>query len=128
MYQEIILDYYRNPRHFGELDAPDVLHREVNPLCGDVIEVQMKVKHGAVDQACFQGKGCAISQAAASMLMEHVQGKPVREVHTFSKEQMLDLLGIPVSYARLKCALLGFKVMKMCTCKHLGRELGEGFA
>src|SRR3989338_3772433 len=89
MYQEIILDHYRNPRNFGSLFEPHICHREANPLCGDVVEVQIKLEDGAVSCACFNGKGCAISQAAASMLIEHVQGKKVSELHKLSKEEML---------------------------------------
>jgi len=118
MYQEIILDHYRNPRNFGSLVEPHICHRETNPLCGDVVEVQINLADGAISQACFQGKGCAISQAATSMLMEHVQGKKISDLHKLSKEEMLDLLGIPVSYARLKCALLGLKVLKTGLIMH----------
>ncbi len=125
MYQEIILDYYRNPRNHGLLENPDVHSRDVNPLCGDVIEVSLRVKDGIVTEALFAGKGCAISQAATSMLMESIIGKKLEHVLEVQKQEVLDLLGIPVSFVRLKCALLGLKVLKIGVCEELGKTFAE---
>lgn len=112
-YQETILDYARNPRNFGRLDAPDISHEESNPLCGDLIRIEMKLgPDQRVAEARFSGRGCAISQAAASMLTEEIEGKTLDEVKQIKKDDVLALLGIPISMARLKCALLGLKVLK----------------
>jgi nitrogen fixation NifU-like protein len=120
MYQEVILDYYRNPRNFGIVADPDIHVRDTNPLCGDEIEVSAKIVDGKISEVRFKGKGCAISQAAASMLTELVHGKTLQEIKAVSKEQMLELLSIPVSPVRLKCALLGLKVFKLGLYKYLG--------
>lgn len=122
MYDEIILDYYRHPRNFGQLEMPDAKARDVNISCGDEIEIQMNVKDGKITAIRFNGKGCAISQAATSMLLEHLQGMSMPEAAQITKEKVLDLLGIPVSPMRLKCALLGFKVFKVCIYSYLGSE------
>jgi nitrogen fixation protein NifU and related proteins len=112
-YQETILDHARHPRNHGRLDAPDISHEESNPLCGDVIRVEVKLgPDGRVAEARFSGRGCAISQAAASMLTEEIEGKTLDEVKRIGKDDVLALLGIPISMARLKCALLGLKVLK----------------
>jgi nitrogen fixation NifU-like protein len=113
MYQEAILDHARHPRHFGRLEAPDISHEESNPLCGDVVGIELDVgADGRVEQARFWGRGCAISQASTSMLMESIQGKTLDEIKAIGKDDILEMLGIPISMARLKCALLGLKVLK----------------
>ncbi|MDP3742582.1 MAG: SUF system NifU family Fe-S cluster assembly protein [Candidatus Micrarchaeota archaeon] len=120
MYSEIILDYYRHPRNFGTISKPDASSHEVNPLCGDEVTVQLKIKGGKVEKIKFNGKGCAISQASTSMLCEHIEGKKLEEVVKMSKEEALELLGINLSPMRLKCALLGFKAAKLAAFKYLG--------
>jgi len=112
-YRENILDHYRNPRNKGRLEDPTYMHEEHNPLCGDVIRIDLHVNDDdVVDQVRFEGTGCAISQASASMLMEMVEGKPLDEVKRLSKEDILEALGIEIGPVRLKCALLSLKVLK----------------
>jgi nitrogen fixation protein NifU and related proteins len=112
LYREIILDHYRNPRNKGVLDPADFTYEDTNPLCGDEIRIDVRVKDGVVSEIGFSGRGCAISQASASILMEMVEGQPLEEVKALTKDDLLDELGIPVSPARLKCALLSLKVLK----------------
>jgi nitrogen fixation NifU-like protein len=112
-YRENILDHYRNPRNKGRLENPTYMHEEHNPLCGDVIRIDLHVNDDdVVDRVRFEGKGCAISQASASMLMEMVEGKTLDEVKRLSKEDILEALGIEIGPVRLKCALLSLKVLK----------------
>ena len=122
MYSEIILDYYRNPRNYGEVENPDATGRDVNPSCGDVIEIQLRITDGKVAEAKFNGKGCAISQAAVSMLCESIEGKSLEEIIAMSREDMLSILGVEISGMRSKCALLGFKVAKMAVLNKLGTD------
>lgn len=112
LYMENILDHYENPRNKGTLDHPDISHEEDNPVCGDHIRIDLKVDDGVVTDIRFDGKGCSISQAAASMLTEEVKGKTLGEVRLFDKQTVLDLLGIPIGPVRMKCALLSLKVLK----------------
>lgn len=125
IYKDIILDYYRNPRNFGDLPEPDVRAKDSNPLCGDIIEMQLKFKDGRVEDIRFKGKGCAISQASASMLTEHVKGKTLDEIKALSKADVLELLGIDPGPTRIKCALLGLKVLKLGVYAHLGQAITE---
>ncbi len=112
-YRENILDHYRNPRNKGRLENPTHTHEELNPLCGDVIRIDLHVNdEGVIDQVRFDGKGCAISQASASMLTEMIQGKTLDEAKQLSKEDILEALGIEIGPVRLKCALLSLKVLK----------------
>jgi nitrogen fixation NifU-like protein len=111
IYREIILDHYQNPRNRGILDPNDFTYEDNNPLCGDEIRIDVRVKDGAVNDVAFSGQGCAISQASASILMELVEGKSLDEVKMIGKEELLEL-GIELSPARLKCALLSLKVLK----------------
>ncbi len=111
-YREYILDYYRNPRNRGVIEAPDYTYEDSNPLCGDEIRMDLRVRDGVVEEVKFSGRGCAISQASASMLTEMVEGRPLEEVKQISKEDMLETLGITLTPVRVKCALLGLKVLK----------------
>lgn len=111
-YRENLLDHYRNPRFHGQLEAPTVSREDLNPLCGDMIRIDLKLEEGVVADARFSGHGCAVSQAAASMLLEEVVGKSVDEVAALSRDDMLALLGVPLSPARLKCALLSLGVLR----------------
>ncbi len=112
-YRENILDHYRNPRNKGSLESPTHSHEEDNPLCGDVIRIDLHVNgEDVIDQVRFDGHGCAISQASASMLTEMVQGKTLEEAKKLSKEDILEALGIEIGPVRLKCALLSLKVLK----------------
>ena len=112
MYREAILDHYKHPRQKGHLENPDIHYHDHNPFCGDEITVELKVKDGVVVDAAFDGHGCAISQATASMLMEEITGKTLDEIKTWDKEYILDLLGIELGPVRLKCALLPLKALK----------------
>jgi nitrogen fixation NifU-like protein len=125
IYKDIILDYYRNPRNFGDLPNPDVRAKDSNPLCGDIIEMQLKISDGKVQDVRFKGKGCAISQASASMLTEVVKGKTLDEIKVMSKTDVLNLLGIDPGPTRIKCALLGLKVMKLGVYGYLGQAISE---
>ena len=112
-YRENILDHYRNPRNKGRLENPTHTHEEHNPLCGDIIRIDLHVNgDNVIDQVRFDGKGCAISQASASMLTEMIQGKTLDEAKQLSKEDILEALGIEIGPVRLKCALLSLKVLK----------------
>jgi nitrogen fixation NifU-like protein len=112
-YRENILDHYRNPRNKGRLENPTHTHEEDNPLCGDVIRIDLHINDGdVIDQVRFDGHGCAISQASASMLTEMIQDKTLEEANELSKEDILEALGIEIGPVRLKCALLSLKVLK----------------
>ena len=127
IYKEIILDYYRHPRNSGKLENYDISARDSNPLCGDEIEMQIKVSDGGkIGEIKFQGRGCAISQASASMLTEFAKGKPLESVKELSKEDVLKMLGNPdLGPARIKCALLGMKVIKTGVYQYLGAKLED---
>lgn len=112
LYREHILDHYQNPRNHGEIEVPDISQEEYNPLCGDRLVLQLKIEDDHVGDVKFHGEGCAISQASASMLTELVEGKSVDELKDLSKEDILDMLGIPIGPVRLKCALLSLKALK----------------
>ena len=113
LYRENILDHYQNPRNYGTLDHPDISYQDDNPLCGDVIRIDIKLDdQKRVSQVAFSGEGCAISQASASMLTEEIMGKTLDEVKQMSKDDVLEMLGIQVGPVRIKCALLSLKVLK----------------
>ena len=112
-YREYILDHYKNPRNFGRLENPDISHEEDNPLCGDVIGMDFKVKDGVIEDVRFHGRGCAISQASASLLTERLKGISLDDAKKIGKEDVLGELGIQISPARIKCALLSLKVLKV---------------
>ena len=112
LYREAILDHYRNPRNKGTLDPADYSYEDVNPLCGDEIRIDVRSDGERVTEIRFSGRGCAISQAAASILTEMVEGRPLDEVKALGREDLLDELGVPISPARMKCAMLGLKVLK----------------
>ncbi|MDQ2991720.1 MAG: SUF system NifU family Fe-S cluster assembly protein [Candidatus Eremiobacteraeota bacterium] len=112
-YRDYILDHYRNPRNFGTLEKPDATAEDVNPLCGDQIRMDVAVaEDGTVSDVKFSGKGCAISQASASMLTESVKGMKLEDVARLSKETVLENVGIGISPTRMKCAMLGLRVLK----------------
>lgn len=113
LYREIIIERYKTPQFRGRLDPHDIQFEDNNPLCGDHIEITLRVgEDGRVTDAAFDGKGCAISQASADLLMEAVIGKTLDEIKQLNKEFLLDLLGIELGPVRLKCALLSLKVLK----------------
>lgn len=119
IYREIILDHYRNPRNKGKIDNPDVVIHDSNPLCGDQIDMYLKVVEGQIKDIKFDGKGCAISQASASMLTEMVMDKPLTTAKDISKDEVLENIGLTnLGPARIKCALLSLKVLKMGMVKY----------
>ncbi len=119
LYRDYILEHYRRPHNFGVLEAPSATYEGANPLCGDRITMQLTVNDGVVEQVGFTGRGCAISQASASLLTDEVKGKPVADVAAFQAADLLELLGIEISPARLKCAMLSFESLQ-----HLLDEIG----
>ena len=117
IYTETILDHYQHPHHAGALSNPTIKVSEDNPLCGDKISLGLIIKNGAVADVGFIGTGCAISQAAMSLLADEIQGKKISSLKKIKPAKMYDLLHIPISPGRVKCALLGFatfqKALKM---------------
>ena len=112
-YKEYILDHYRNPRNFGQIEAPDATAEDLNPLCGDTIRMDLALDadHRIADVK-FSGRGCAISQASASMLTETVKGMKLEDVAKLPQDAVLENVGIGISPTRMKCAMLGLKVLK----------------
>ena len=126
LYRELILDHYKNPRNHGLLEPADARAEGQNPLCGD--EVTVSVRIGAddrIEEVGFEGRGCAISQAATSMLTDLVKGRTAEEIATMPKDELLDELGIPLTPVRLKCAILGLGVLKLALHKAKGTPLPE---
>ena len=112
--RQVILDHYKNPRCRGELDPADISYEDDNPLCGDNIRIDLRVDdNDRIVECAFSGQGCAISQASASMLMEDIQGKTLEEIKKYSRDDILDMLGIELGPVRLKCAMLSLKVLKV---------------
>jgi nitrogen fixation NifU-like protein len=106
LYRDYILEHYRRPHNFGILEAPTSSYEGSNPLCGDRITMMLEIADGVVRDVAFTGRGCAISQASASLLTDEIKGKTVEEVEKMTPEDLLDLIGVEISPARLKCALL----------------------
>ena len=112
-YREFILDHYKNPRNFGRIEDADISHEEYNPLCGDMVGMDFRIEDGVIEDVRFHGRGCAISQASASLMTERLKGMSVEEARGISRDDVLEELGIDISPARLKCALLTLKVLKV---------------
>lgn len=110
-YEEVILDHWKNPRNKGRLPQPDLVGVEVNPLCGDAVRLELKVSDGKVEEVRFDGQGCAISQAAASLLTELIQGRTLEELRAMKEEELLSALG-GVIQTRLNCALLPLRALR----------------
>lgn len=126
IYREIILDYYRNPRNFGYIENSDITSRDSNPLCGDELEIFINIKDNKVTDIKFTGKGCAISQASASILTEMIMGKDLEYLKKLSKEDILESLGlVDLGPARIKCALLSLKVLKFGIYSYLLEKLHD---
>lgn len=130
MYREVILDHYRNPRGHGAMDDPDAEAEGMNPLCGDEVTIFVSLAEDGetIDDVKFSGRGCAISQAATSMLTEMVRGRSATDVATLPKEELLEEIGIPLTPIRLKCALLGLGVLKVALHRAKGTPLPEEWA
>jgi nitrogen fixation protein NifU and related proteins len=130
LYREVILDHYKNPRGHGVIEDADAQAEGLNPLCGD--EVAIYVAFGedgeTIDEVKFSGRGCAISQAATSMLMEMVEGRTATEIGGLSKDELLEEIGIPLTPIRLKCALLGLGVLKVALHRAKGTPLPDEWA
>jgi nitrogen fixation NifU-like protein len=128
LYRENILDHYRNPRNGGHIDHPSATAEGVNPLCGDELAIELKVEDGVVTDVRYNGRGCAISQAAASMLSDQIKGRPVGELTGVGKDDVLEELGIPLTPIRLKCAMLSVGVLKVALNGLTGQPLPEEWA
>ena len=125
LYREVILDHYKNPRSHGLLDAPDAQAEGQNPLCGDEVTVSLRFDGDTIAGVGFEGRGCAISQAATSMLTELVQGRKAADVAALPKEELLEEIGIPLTPIRLKCAILGLGVLKVALHRAKGTPLPD---
>jgi nitrogen fixation protein NifU and related proteins len=126
LYREVILDHYKAPRNHGLLDPADAVAEGQNPLCGDEIKVTVRFGAGDVlEEVGFEGQGCAISQAATSMLSELVTGRTAQDIAAMPKEELLEEIGIPLTPVRLKCALLGLGVLKVALHRAKGTPLPE---
>ena len=126
LYRELILDHYKNPRNHGLLEPSDARAEGQNPLCGDEVSVSVRLREGdVIEEVGFEGRGCAISQAATSMLTDLVRGRTAEDVSAMRKEELLDELGIPLTPVRLKCAILGLGVLKLALHKAKGTPLPE---
>ena len=130
LYREVILDHYKNPRGHGVIEDADANAEGMNPLCGDEVSIYVAFAEDGetIDEVKFAGRGCAISQAATSMLMEMVEGKTASEVADLEKDELLDEIGIPLTPVRLKCAMLGLTTLKVALHKAKGTRLPEGLA
>jgi nitrogen fixation protein NifU and related proteins len=128
LYREVILDHYKNPHGHGVIDDADAVAEGQNPLCGDEVSIAVAFEGDTIADVKFQGRGCAISQAATSMLMDMVKGRTAQEVATMSRDELLDEVGIPLTPVRLKCALLGLGVLKVALHKGKGTPLPDEWA
>jgi len=128
LYREVILDHYKNPRGHGVIDGADAEAEGQNPLCGDEVSIAVSFEGDTIADVKFQGRGCAISQAATSMLMDIVKGRTAHEVASMSRDELLEEVGIPLTPVRLKCALLGLGVLKLALHKGRGTPLPDEWA
>ncbi len=123
LYQENILDHYENPSNQGSIENPDLEFRDLNPLCGDEVCIQARLDgQDNLSQICFEGKGCVISLASASMLMEEVEGKSLSEIKQMGRQDILDLLGIPLTTMRIKCAMLPLRTLEKAIHLYEGQK------
>ena len=112
IYKETILDHYRHPRNYGDLQNANAHARDSNVLCGDVVEMQLRINANTIEDVRFRGEGCAISMATASMLTEFSKGKSISQIRSLGNKELIKLLGTDPGPARIECALLGLEVMK----------------
>lgn len=127
MYRELILEHNKHPHNAGTLERPDISHEEHNPLCGDRVRIDLQVEGGIITDVRFHGRGCAISQASASLLTDELRGKSLEEARAISKDEALDLIGIPLDKnpVRIKCALLPLKTLKAGVYEYLGAQMDD---
>jgi nitrogen fixation NifU-like protein len=125
LYRDEILEHYRRPHNFGTLPTPDAMHEGYNPLCGDRITLMLGLEGEEVKEVAFTGRGCAISQASASMLTDEIKGKPLSDVARLTNQDVLDELGIDISPARLKCALLSIETLRRALDGHVAWQPAE---
>ena len=126
IYHEMIIDYSRNPINYGKIEDHDVTFHDSNPLCGDSIDIDMKIDDNKVSDIKFHGKGCAICMACSSVLTEIAKGKDIDEVKNISKNDVLGELGLEnLQAVRIKCALLSLKVLKFALYSYLGKHLKD---
>jgi nitrogen fixation protein NifU and related proteins len=130
LYREVILDHYKNPRGHGVIEDADAEAEGQNPLCGDEVSVYVAFDEDGetIEDVKFSGRGCAISQAATSMLMEMVSGRTATEVAVLDKDELLAEIGVPLTPVRLKCAMLGLTTLKVALHKAKGTPLPDGLA
>ena len=130
LYREVILDHYKNPRSHGLLEAADAQAEGQNPLCGDEVTISLKFAGDGetIEDIRFEGRGCAISQAATSMLTDIVKGKTAAQVAALPKEELQEEIGIQLTPIRLKCAMLGLTTLKVALHKAKGTPLPQGLA
>ena len=130
LYREVILDHYKNPRGHGVIEDPDAEAEGQNPLCGDEVSIYVAFDEDGetIEDVRFSGRGCAISQAATSMLMEMTKGRTAEEVAVLDKDELLAEIGVPLTPVRLKCAMLGLTTLKVALHKAKGTPLPEGLA
>jgi nitrogen fixation NifU-like protein len=130
LYREVILDHYKNPRGHGVIESADAAAEGQNPLCGDEVAIYVALGEDGetIDEIKFSGRGCAISQAATSMLTEMVQGRKATEIALMPRDELLEEIGIPLTPIRLKCALLGLGVLKVALHKAKGTPLPDEWA
>lgn len=122
MYKEELLEHYRSPNNYGSIANADIRYLDFNPVCGDEIEIFIKAKDGMVADVKFIGKGCAISQAAASILTEKIKGKKLQDAKKISNVQMLAMIPVKVSHLRIKCGLLALKAVQKGITIHEGKK------
>ena len=127
LYRDVIVDHNRNPRNFRAMPDADRKAEGFNPLCGDRVRIDLQVANGVITDVRFKGRGCAISQASASMLTDELKGKTLDQARAISKDDMLDLIGIPLDKnpVRIKCALLPLKTLKTGVYEYLGAHMDD---
>ena len=112
LYREIILEHYKNPQNKGKLLKPDIITEDENPLCGDQLEIHMRIKQDVLEDISFEGKGCALSIATTSILSEEIKGKKLKDIQKLTRENIYALIGIDVTPARNKCVMLSLTTIK----------------
>jgi len=112
LYREVLLDHYKNPHNKGVILRPNIHKEDSNPLCGDMVEIFIRLNEEKIENITFEGKGCVISQASASMLTDELKGKTLKDVQSMTREDLLDLIGLQLTPARIKCAMLPLTAIK----------------